>query len=202
MSIDFNNWAIMSYWTIEEAAQLCCNFEPIEHNYDELDYVPTGLPIGVPPEINRIYKLIERSVLGRALEYSEVSDEGGGVTYGICPHDFLGWCKRVGIDLPIDLENAVQNAKISAELPIGKLPAGNQTNRGGRPIEYDWELFHLEIIGIANTPDGLPERQADLVRRMLQWFLNTQGAEPAESAVKSKISKIYKYLKKAKNLPV
>lgn len=57
----------------------------------------------------------------------------------------------------------------------------------------------MEIIRRANTPDGLPATQADLIRDMLQWFVETEGKEPAESAVKSRISKIYKYMDEAKN---
>jgi hypothetical protein len=72
-------------------------------------------------------------------------------------------------------------------------------NRGGRPAEYDWDSFTMEIIRRANAPDGLPEIQAELIRDMLQWFSDTYDAEPAESGVKNRISKIYNYLKKAKN---
>jgi hypothetical protein len=74
-------------------------------------------------------------------------------------------------------------------------------NRGGRPVQYDWDSFVMEIIRRANLPDGLPETQADLVREMLSWFQTTCGQEPAESAVKGRISKIYRYLAEVKNLP-
>ena len=58
----------------------------------------------------------------------------------------------------------------------------------------------MEIIRRANLPDGLPETQADLVRDMLAWFLDASGREPAESAVKQRISKIYAHLRQARNL--
>ena len=73
-------------------------------------------------------------------------------------------------------------------------------NRGGRPQEYDWDAFVMEIISRANQPDGLPPKQADLVDEMLGWFADTYGKEPAESSVKDRISKIYRYLSQAKNL--
>ncbi|MEW9838587.1 hypothetical protein [Mesorhizobium marinum] len=72
-------------------------------------------------------------------------------------------------------------------------------NRGGRPAEYDWDTFVMEIIRRANHPDGLPDTQAELVRDMLAWFQSTSGREPAESTVKARISKIYRYLAEAKN---
>lgn len=72
-------------------------------------------------------------------------------------------------------------------------------NRGGRPQEHDWNAFILEIIRRANQPDGLPETQAELVREMLAWFQSTTGREPAESSVKERISKIYRYMAGAEN---
>jgi hypothetical protein len=90
----------------------------------------------------------------------------------------------------------------SVEFSLAKAQARHEpapVNRGGRPAEYDWDTFTMEIIRRANLPDGLPEKQADLVRDMLAWFQTTYGQEPAESAVKSRISKIYRYLSLAKN---
>ena len=86
-------------------------------------------------------------------------------------------------------------------LPKAQAPQEATINRGGRPAQYDWDSFTMEIIRRANLPDGLPEKQADLVRDMLSWFQSTCGQEPAESTVKGRISKIYGYLAEAKNLP-
>lgn len=72
-------------------------------------------------------------------------------------------------------------------------------NKGGRPAEYDWDAFIVEIIRRANEPDGLPSTQAELVSAMLAWFSDTCGREPAESAVKDRVSKIYRRLAEAKN---
>lgn len=85
--------------------------------------------------------------------------------------------------------------------PIPEVPdkAHPTQSRIGRPPEYDWDSFILEIVHRANSLDGLPEKQADLVREMLSWFGITHEKEPAESAVKARVSKIYRYLDKAKN---
>jgi hypothetical protein len=90
---------------------------------------------------------------------------------------------------------AVEGVKDDPALAI---PAP-KPNRGGRPVEYDWDAFIGEIIRRANQPDGLPDKQADLVAAMLGWFANIYGKEPAESAVKHRISKIYRHLEQAKN---
>ncbi len=64
-------------------------------------------------------------------------------------------------------------------------------SRGGRPPEYDWDAFVIEIIRIANSLDGLPEKQSELIKAMLQWCEDTWGRQPAESGAKKKISEIY-----------
>ena len=64
-------------------------------------------------------------------------------------------------------------------------------SKGGRPPEYDWDAFTVEIIRIANHPDGLPDKQSELIKRMLQWCQDTWGREPAESGVKARVSNIY-----------
>jgi len=56
--------------------------------------------------------------------------------------------------------------------------------KGGRPAEYDWHGFIIEIIRIADL-DSLPERQSELMSRMLDWCNQTWGREPAESSAES-----------------
>ena len=79
------------------------------------------------------------------------------------------------------------------ELPAVVDPQTTQS-KGGRPQEYDWDALTIEIIRIANSPDGLPESQAALVEQLLQWCENTWGKQPAESSVKARISKIFRAL--------
>ena len=52
----------------------------------------------------------------------------------------------------------------------------------------------MEIIRHANSLDGLPEKQAELVGEMMDWFSENYDTEPAVSSVKQRISNIYKYL--------
>jgi hypothetical protein len=73
-------------------------------------------------------------------------------------------------------------------------PESPVRNKGGRPAKYDWDAFMVEIIRIANSIDGLPDRPADLVKMMQEWFHKTIGEEPAESAVKQRVYRIYKGL--------
>jgi hypothetical protein len=63
---------------------------------------------------------------------------------------------------------------------------------GGRPQKYDWAAFDREMIRLANTPDGLPDRPA-LMRHMMDWCSTTWGADkvPAESVIRDHIAKLY-----------
>jgi hypothetical protein len=48
---------------------------------------------------------------------------------------------------------------------------------GGRPEKFDKVQFYVEIIRLANSPDGLPDRQA-LSHYMGEWCIETFGKEP------------------------
>ena len=73
-------------------------------------------------------------------------------------------------------------------------------NKGGRPAEYDWDAFTVEIIRIADL-DALPETQSELVSNMLEWCERTWGKQPAESSVKARISRIYNGLGRGRKPP-
>jgi hypothetical protein len=66
-------------------------------------------------------------------------------------------------------------------------------DRGGRPTQYDWDSFWIEIVKIAhNEPDGIPDR-ADLKARIFE-FISDWDEEPSESAIKDKLARLYRAL--------
>jgi hypothetical protein len=72
-------------------------------------------------------------------------------------------------------------------------------NKGGKPPKYDWKEFDFEIVRIANQPDGLPDRPATLIKKMLQWTSDNWQESPGETVVKGRISDLYSYLEKVAN---
>lgn len=206
MTVNVEFWAPLGFWMIEEAAQLCLNIEPVQHvndddNYE--DYIPTGLPDGLPSEVGQIYKVILRAIRTRALKYREETDENGIVGYAVDPTTFMHWCGTINLQFPKELEEEIKRLSASQSQRGGFEASGADSEKvatGGRPQLYDWDLFHAEVVRVANEPDGIPDKQADLVRHMLSWYSDRGEKEPAESSVKAKISRIYKYLDKAKNL--
>lgn len=63
---------------------------------------------------------------------------------------------------------------------------------GGRPQKHDWDAFHREVIRIANAPDGLPDERSVLMRRMTEWWSDSQGTEFPVSQVRDRLAAIYK----------
>ena len=58
----------------------------------------------------------------------------------------------------------------------------------GRPVRWDWGGAVGHLLSVANTPDGLPDTQADIERLVAGWFSTTGGDEPAESAIREHVS--------------
>ena len=102
----------------------------------------------------------------------------------------LGGMTALAIALAASVPVVPQMTAVEPVSPLAK---------GGRPQEYDWDAFTIEIIRIADL-DSLPEKQAHLVSLMLEWCQATWGKEPAESSVKKRISTIYSGLGRGQKL--
>ena len=63
-------------------------------------------------------------------------------------------------------------------------------NVGGRPPKWDWVAFDGEVVRIANTPNGLPDRTI-LKQKMVDWCEREWGDSPADSTVRDRISRLY-----------
>lgn len=61
---------------------------------------------------------------------------------------------------------------------------------GGRPPKWDWDAFTREMLHLANTPDGLPERPA-LTKHMKEWCQAQWGDEPSDGMIRDRIARLY-----------
>lgn len=88
-----------------------------------------------------------------------------------------------------DCKAAAPDAE-SPSKPItgGAVIAVEQKNRGGKTLSIGKAIYH-EIIQIAHTPDGLPERD-ELMRRLIKKF---PGA--SESNLRSVLADVYNSLR-------
>lgn len=72
-----------------------------------------------------------------------------------------------------------------------------RSNGGGRPPKYDWEGALIHIAALANLPDGLPTgpgAQAEIARRIADWFASAAGECPADSEIRRRASRIMQAL--------
>ncbi len=199
-----SNWMHVEVFTVNQAASLWCGFDPSTMNmYD----------VGSPSEALAIKQMLIGAIttgqLGANSEANPLS-KIGNYSESLISRDSLKAYAHQRKLYPAflfdmlasfgDAETLRASPHLHRSEPAEPVTVKTDRNVGGRPPEYDWDSFILEVICRANSPDGLPDTQSELIRDLLQWFSDVYGVEPAESAVKQRISKIYNYLKKAKNL--
>jgi hypothetical protein len=64
------------------------------------------------------------------------------------------------------------------------------SNKGGRPIKYDWDATWVEVVRIGQY-DRLPPKAAELRERLQIWFGESGLAVPGDSAMKEKMRLLY-----------
>ena len=64
--------------------------------------------------------------------------------------------------------------------------------RGRRP-KYDWQSFDAQVVAIAHY-DGLPDLQAELEKKMLQWCEDHWGSQPGLSTVRGRLGPLCRKL--------
>ena len=72
--------------------------------------------------------------------------------------------------------------------------AKSTPDRGGRPLQHDWDAFWAEVCRRVYV-EGLPPTQQELVTEMLTWFANRGDQEIDESTVRKKISMLFDTLR-------
>jgi hypothetical protein len=75
-------------------------------------------------------------------------------------------------------------ADLDALWPDPKIESTKVKNKGGRPPRWDWEGALIEVMRVANTPDGLPSgrgAQAEIERIMRDWFVASSDEAPSTS---------------------
>lgn len=197
--VTVSNWMHVDIFTVDQASALWCEFDPIKVSL--LEYKN-------PPEFAATKQLLVGAIMGGEVWFDASHNplhSIGQYSGTLIPRSELEkFARKKGL-FPAFLFNTLapfESANFpnvsSFTSPVKIVQPESLASRGGRPPEYDWDSFMLEIIRRANTPDGLPDSQAELVRDMLQWFTDTFGSEPADSSVKLRTSKIYKYLSEEK----
>ena len=192
------NWAFVDHFAIFQAAWLWCGEEPKPYLGKILFSTQNR-----PGEVTAIFQMLCSAVRAGGLPadhtansnyYSELhpipKDLGES---SISREDLVAFAKSKN-QFPAFLFDTMapepEQTKTGVVQPSTKFETPEVKNKGGRPIEHDWDGARIEILRIADE-DGLPKKRADLVRAVLSWFSETYGKEPVESEVKRLVSPIY-----------
>ena len=196
---DKSHWDLVDIFTLHQTASLWCGWEPSTVN----EY-----GVSVPHDFSAIYQMLCGAVAAGDLMVDAsknlLSRVGNDASSLVTRHALEEYARSKRqfpaflFDTLMPGQEELNNLAHTPSKPMADSIAPSK-NRGGRPQKYDWDQFTMEIIRIANAPDGLPETRAKLTELMLQWFADNFGEEPAESSVKTRISKIYSYLEGVKN---
>lgn len=126
-------------------------------------------------------------------DYAEVEYQAADIWW---PHPYISSSPKDGQRSCFDV--MVASDDVDSLWPDYSRPVEKdfKPKKNGRP-EYDWDSFWREVVRLALHPDGLPERQADLERIMMEWCESNWG-KGGESTVRGKISPLYADLSKAK----
>lgn len=81
-------------------------------------------------------------------------------------------------------EGAVQKASRTRWESESSRPKG----KPGRKPKWDWKGALREMMRLANSVDGLPTPQSAIEERIMNWFLETCGECPSESAIRKFVS--------------
>ena len=184
--MDFSNWAIVFFFMVEQAACLWVGVDPASASYRRSAEDKTN--------VAAIQQALSGALASGILEGDSTrnifSDIGNFKETLVSRENLRAFAEQKG-QRPAFLFDTLIGASAELELPTKDISREETPkNKGGRPVEYDWDAFTIEIIRIADL-DGLPETQAELISQILEWCSLTWGKEPAESSVKSRISLIY-----------
>ncbi len=188
---DLATWALVDFLTVRQAACLWVGAEPTESSL-----LPTG---ALKDQIAAIEQMLTGAIQSGVLDadwsanaYASLGDHSRSVVAREALRAFAeNKNQRPAFLFDTLLPQEVKHGDDVSD--DGPAPSRIARPRGGRPLEYDWDAFVIEIIRIADL-DGLPDKQSELKERMLQWCEDTWGKQPAESNVKKRISFIYNRL--------
>jgi hypothetical protein len=103
------------------------------------------------------------------------------------PQDFMG--KNEGIEKRGSFLVSSDDNKLEISMHS---KTKKPRKRVGRPPQYDWDNFKVELTRYILEKGGLPRLQKDLENHMLEWCQNTWENEPTLSAVRTAIQPYYK----------
>jgi hypothetical protein len=185
--MDLAAWFLVSSFTVDQAALLWSGLDPARSDFSLTNEERTR----VAPRKQMLVAAIMAKELPAETKHNALSFIGNHDKSLVSRSDLEKFA-RMKRDFPAFLFDTLLTSGAEGQGAESTPPAPK--NKGGRPPEHDWDAVTIEVIRVANKPDGLPDSQAELIDHLLEWSGRTLGREPPLSSVKARVSKIYKGL--------
>jgi hypothetical protein len=84
---------------------------------------------------------------------------------------------------------SIQNAKLASASPGPK--AEPQRPRGGRPAQYDWDGFWIQVAMYAAANDFVPDDRVNLQRHMQEWTAQHWPQAPDPATIRIHLKRLF-----------
>jgi hypothetical protein len=194
--VDYLAWASADPLTVEQAAHLWAGIDPSFSDFhkSQADHA------AVAPRLQMITGAVVRGVLKADTSTNLRSRIGDHKLSLVGRADLIVFARTLG-EKPFFLFDTMLSEVPKAPASQPEQPTQPPKNKGGRPAQYDWNRFTLEIIRIAHF-DALPDTQAELANKMRDWFISEIDEHPADTTLDDRIRPIYQYLEKPRKPPM
>lgn len=145
--------------------------------------------------VSRLMGLVRSGALAvRGTHQKTLDDTEVGPTWRQSQHGRIDFHSAVLLDRVHTEEDEAYDQVIFSNLtfvsprdPQPPLPVEAPKGRPGRKPVLNEKFVARAVVELANTPNGLPDRQADIERYVSERFLAEFGKEPSESWVREKV---------------
>ena len=213
------NWFVTQHPIVENEL-----FEQVAENEGSAHTLDPGLVLRAEKSLFNSVKYGELHLWGREMIPTEIEHDDGSIENSFDIGDEMEWIDPKEVDIegyfflkkylplwPRDTSGDtppyeyVSVKTLDLVQLFGDEPPENYVAPGkamGRPTDYKWDKFFLEIAVLADQIDGLPEKQSVLIRQMEIWCQKEWGVDnvPGETMMKEKVGLIYNHPLKRKEV--
>jgi hypothetical protein len=72
-------------------------------------------------------------------------------------------------------------------------PTTRRSREGGRPQQYPWDHFHVEVACVVQR-NGMPDKKEAAIEYFRKWFMDRTGKSPSRSMIGEKLTPYYREL--------
>ena len=108
-----------------------------------------------------------------------------GIVQGIEKGWFIGRIGEQGVDWS---RSAISKYGVEyLEVTVSPPEMSDNADTARVPLKFNWDQFWVEIVRMANTPEGLPEDSGELYRYMADFCAARFSNPPGEARIRDKL---------------